>query len=158
MPAVVISTFKPKSSLPKAQPVAGVKPAKPKPTKAHLAREIKFDLRLTRISLCIDILANTAIVLAPAPSYRMHLQLATAPASDAQFRNSQALFVISSWLAGWGAGLMPAVQSLALCIVQARALLETESGDAPAVIDTGTGRLFGALAMLQATGNEYFLI
>lgn len=88
----------------------------------------------------------------------MHLQLATAPASDAQFRNSQALFVISSWLAGWGAGLMPAVQSLALCIVQARALLETESGDAPAVIDTGTGRLFGALAMLQATGNEYFLI
>ncbi|KAJ7086686.1 major facilitator superfamily domain-containing protein [Mycena epipterygia] len=152
---LVISTFKPKSSLPKAQPVAGVKAAKPKPTKAHLAREIKFDLRLTRISLCIDILANTAIVLAPAPSYKMDLQLATAPASDAQFRNSQALFVIASWIASWGAGLVPAVQSLALCIVQARALLEAESGDedAPAVIDTGTGRLFGALAMLQATGQ-----
>lgn len=155
MPAVVISIFKPKSQLPKAPAVAGVKAAKPKPTKEHLSREIKFDLRLTRISLCIDIVANTAIVLAPAP---LHSQLAlhsAGPASvDPEFRNSQALFVVASWTASWGAGLVPAVQSLALCIVQARALLEADADEdaVPAVIDAGPGSLFGALAMLQSIG------
>ncbi|KAJ6567429.1 major facilitator superfamily domain-containing protein [Mycena vulgaris] len=156
---LIISTFKPKSTLPKPAPVPGVKAVKPKPTKAHLAREIKFDLRLTRISLCIDIVANTAIVLAPAPAYKLHSQVDTTFAeptsTDSQFRTSQALFVVSSWMASWGAGLVPAVQSLALCIVQARALLEAESGegtDSP-VVDAGTGRLFGALAVLQAIGQ-----
>ncbi|KAJ7499472.1 major facilitator superfamily domain-containing protein [Mycena latifolia] len=153
---LVISTFKPKSKVPQPSPVPGVKATKPKPTKAHLAREIKFDLRLTRISLCIDVLANTAIVLAPAPAYKLHSQLLAEPVStDAQFKTSQALFVVSSWIASWGAGLVPAVQSLALCIVQARALLEAEFGEEeePAVVEAGTGRVFGALAVLQATGQ-----
>ncbi|KAJ7477275.1 major facilitator superfamily-domain-containing protein [Mycena galericulata] len=162
---LVITIFKPKSQLPQAPAIPGVKAAKPKPTKDHLSREIKFDLRLTRISLCIDIVANTAIVLAPAP---LHSQLALTSASaggaasvDAQFRNSQALFVVSSWMASWGAGLVPAVQSLALCIVQARALIAAESeegvegveGVAPVVADMGSGSLFGALAVLQAIGQ-----
>jgi hypothetical protein len=149
---------------------------KPKPTKAHLAREIKFDLRLARISLCIDIVANTAIMLAPAPAYKMHSQrLTLTPSSGSstgadrdtqQFRSSEVLFVVSSWIAGWGAGLVPAIHSLALCIVQARALLEAGSAgeneenenDTPAVVvdahaGMGTGKLFGALAVLQATGQ-----
>ncbi|KAJ6463249.1 major facilitator superfamily-domain-containing protein [Mycena vitilis] len=151
---LVISRFKPKSQLPKTPGAT-----KPKPTKVHLAREIKFDLRLTRISLCIDIVANTAIVLAPAP--KLHSQEFGASATgstDAQFRSSQALFVVSSWIASWGAGLVPAVHSLALCIVQARAFLEAGSGsgedaNAPVVVDAGTGKLFGALAVLQAIGQ-----
>ncbi|KAJ7929072.1 major facilitator superfamily domain-containing protein [Mycena leptocephala] len=164
----VISRFKPKSHLPKPPTVPGVKAAKPKPTKAHLAREIKFDLRLARISLCIDIVANTAIVLAPAPAYKMHTQhrLTLAPSSSTdgqtqQFRSSEALFVVSSWIASWGAGLIPAIHSLALCIVQARELLEAGSAGGEnednAAVDAhagpGSGKLFGALAVLQATGQ-----
>ncbi|KAJ7047886.1 major facilitator superfamily domain-containing protein [Mycena alexandri] len=161
---LVISKFKPKPDVPPTQslPVPGIKPGKPKPTKAHLAREIKFDLRLTRISLCIDILANASIILAPAPAYKMHhLAMAATAGSktDSQFRSSQALFVVASWIASWGAGLIPAIHSLALCIVQARAMLEasaTSQGDgaaAPVIVDAGTGKLFGALAVLQATGQ-----
>ncbi|KAJ6612128.1 major facilitator superfamily domain-containing protein [Mycena sp. CBHHK59/15] len=158
---LVISTFKPKSELPKVNSADGTKAVKPKPTKAHLAQEIKFDLRLARISLLIDIVANLSIVLAPAPSVRMHSQFFVDPKSPAktssEFRNSQALFVVASWIACWGAGLVPAVQSLALCIVQARALLEADAAPptegAVAVVDAGAGRLFGALAVLQATGQ-----
>ncbi|KAJ7179642.1 major facilitator superfamily-domain-containing protein [Mycena filopes] len=158
---LVISIFKPKPDLPQtlAVPVPGGKPGKPKPTKAHLARELKFDLRLTRISLCIDILANASIVLAPAPTYQQHLFTSSGGDTDAQFRSSQALFVVASWIASWGAGLIPAVHSLALCIVQARAMLEaaatsdSENASAAPALDSGTGELFGALAVLQATGQ-----
>jgi len=151
----VISRFKPKSNLPKTQSVPGVKAAKPKPTKAHLAREIKFDIRLARISLCIDIVANTAIVLAPAPSLDEHAQFGIS-STDSQFQSSQALFVVASWIASWGAGLIPAIHSLALCLIQARALLEVGGGEdavAPASLDASTGKLFGALAVLQAIGQ-----
>ncbi|KAJ7723459.1 major facilitator superfamily domain-containing protein [Mycena maculata] len=150
---LVISVFKPKSQLPKTP---GVKAVKPKPTKEHLSREIKFDLRLARISLVIDILANTAIILAPAPLHTQLVQNAAGTTNvDSQFRNSQALFVVASGMASWGAGLVPAIQSLALCIVQARALLEADSQDDAVVVDVGVGAggLFGALAMLQAIGQ-----
>ncbi|KAJ7711253.1 major facilitator superfamily domain-containing protein [Mycena metata] len=158
---LVISKFKPKPDVAPTQSLAvpGVKPGKPKPTKAHLAREIKFDLRLTRISLCIDILANASIILAPAPAYKMHHLALAGSKTDAQFRSSQALFVVASWIASWGAGLIPAIHSLALCIVQARAMLEASAtssqhgGAVPVVVDAPTGTLFGALAVLQATGQ-----
>ncbi|KAF7354880.1 hypothetical protein MSAN_01402500 [Mycena sanguinolenta] len=149
----VIARFKPKSNLPKSQStVPGVKAAKPKPTQAHIAREIKFDLRLTRISLCIDIVANTAIVLAPAPSLQEHALAVTS--TDSQFLTSQALFVVSSWIASWGAGLVPSIHSLALCILQARSLLANSAQDtAPSFADSNTGKLFGAFAVLQALGQ-----
>ncbi|KAJ6516390.1 major facilitator superfamily domain-containing protein [Mycena sanguinolenta] len=150
----VIARFKPKSTLPKPQSVVpGGKASKPKPTQAHIAREIKFDLRLTRISLCIDIVANTAIVLAPAPSLQEHALAVTS--TDPQFLTSQALFIVSSWIASCGAGLVPSIHSLALCILQARALLADSVQDAaPASFaDSNTGKLFGALAVLQALGQ-----
>ncbi|KAJ7265947.1 major facilitator superfamily domain-containing protein, partial [Mycena haematopus] len=134
----VISHFKPKSTLPKTPSVPGVTVAKPKPTKAHLEREIKFDIALTRVSLCIDIAANAAIVLAPAPA----------------FLTSQALFVVASSISSWGTGLIPSTQSLALSILQARALLEAEAApDSPTIVDASTGKLFGAIALLQAAGQ-----
>ncbi|KAJ6619792.1 major facilitator superfamily domain-containing protein [Mycena sp. CBHHK59/15] len=156
---LIISTFKPKSKSAKAKAISGSKAAKPKPTKSHLAQEIKFDLGLTRLSLCIDIVANLAIVFAPAPTYKMHSQLMNNPdtvgAASTQFQSSQALFIVASWMQCLGAGLVPAVQSLALCIVQARSLLDADAGQgaAPSAVDAGTGRLFGALAVLQATGQ-----
>ncbi|KAF7318055.1 hypothetical protein HMN09_00313200 [Mycena chlorophos] len=142
----VISTFKPKSA--SQTTVNGVK-IKPKPTKEHLSKEMKFDLTLARASLCIDILANTAIMIVPAPSYTMHI--ADGGGGDAQFRSSQTLFVMASWIAAWGAGLIPSIRSLALTIMQTRALLEAGEGVEPAAVDIG--KLFGSISMLQSIGQ-----
>jgi hypothetical protein len=154
---VIISTFKPKPKLPKGQVAAANKAAKPKPTKSHIAREIKFDLGLSRLSLCIDIVANLSVVFAPAPSYKMHSQalngLDSTVAMGSEFQNSQALFVVASWMQCMGAGVVPAIQSLALCIIQARSLLAADAGQPGLAVDTGTGTLFGALAVLQAGGQ-----
>ncbi|KAF7301163.1 hypothetical protein MIND_00680800 [Mycena indigotica] len=144
---LIISTFKPKSA-PSQTTVNGVK-IKPKPTQEHLAREIKFDLRLARLSLCVDIFANAAIVLAPAPSNTMHID--TSSNSDSQFRNSQALFVAASWTGSWGAGMIPAIRSLVMSIMQSRALLTAGDDVEPQGVDTG--KLFGSVAILQAIGQ-----
>ncbi|KAJ7126951.1 major facilitator superfamily domain-containing protein [Mycena epipterygia] len=149
----IISTFKPKPKLPKNKAITTTKAAKPKPTKSHIAQEIKFDLGLSRLSLCIDIVANLAIVFAPAPAYKMHslAHFDSSSTVDPGFQSSQALFVLASWLQCMGAGVVPAMQSLALCIVQARSLLAAEAGQP--TVDAGTGTLFGALAVLQASGQ-----
>ncbi|KAJ7158716.1 hypothetical protein C8R46DRAFT_1165058 [Mycena filopes] len=155
----IITTFKPKPKLPKTKVVVPTTKAnKPKPTKSHIAQEIKFDLGLSRLSLCIDIVANLSIVFAPAPSYKMHLQAlngldATATTAKSEFQNSQVLFVLASWAQCMGAGVVPAMQSLALCIVQARSLLAADAGAVGSTADAATGTLFGALAVLQASGQ-----
>ncbi|KAJ7650210.1 hypothetical protein FB45DRAFT_779197 [Roridomyces roridus] len=138
----IISAFKPKAK--KVKAVNGVKPA---PTRAHIAREIKFDLGLSRLSLVIDIIGNLFIVFAPGPAYEIHSLTASSP----DFRTSQALFVLASWIQALGAGVIPAMQSLALCILQARSILAAEAGQD--VVDTGAGSLFGALSVLQAGGQ-----
>lgn len=144
-----ISVLKPKLKAPAKS--SNGKATKPKVTKAHLAREIRFDLFLTRTSLIIDIVSNVLVVLAPAPIYKVHtFSSSSTPAS----RHSEALFVMASSLTSMGSGLVPAVQSLALCITQARTIIET--GTVPedqAKGSAGIGRLFGALAVLQATGQ-----
>ncbi|KAJ7638346.1 hypothetical protein FB45DRAFT_902565 [Roridomyces roridus] len=148
---LVISVFKPKSPKNPIGP-GGIK-LKPKPTKEHLSREIKFDIRLTRISLVIDVLSNAAILLAPAPVHTQ-LQQLLSDSGDTQVRNSQVLFVVASWVSCWGTGLVPAAHSLALCITQARKLIEEEDGQTASTdADSGAGALFGALAMLQAIGQ-----
>lgn len=152
---MIISTFKPKSKIPKANPETPGK-VKPKPTKAHLAQEINFDLILTRFSLLTDFVANAAILIAPAPMYQMH-QLAGAPSSSVDMRNSQILFVLASCLTSFGSGIVPAAHSLALCLIQARALLargsEPNTTTSAELVEGGTGPLFGALAVLQAVGQ-----
>lgn len=154
---VIISTFKPKVKSPKGQAVALNKAAKPKPTKVHIAQEIKFDLSLSRLSICIDIVANLGVVFAPAPMYKMHLQaingLDSTLTVNTGFQNSQALFVLASWLQCAGAGAIPAIQSLALCILQARSLLAADAGQPGPGADAAIGTLFGALAVLQAGGQ-----
>ncbi|KAF8206384.1 hypothetical protein K438DRAFT_1817102 [Mycena galopus ATCC 62051] len=156
----IILTFKPKAKVPKGhkgQAVALNKAAKPKPTKAHIAREINFDLGLSRLSLCIDIVANLSIVFAPGPTYKVHLQamngLDSTMTVNSQFQTSQALFVLASWVQCMGAGVAPAIQSLALCIMQARSLLAADAGQPGPGADAATGTLFGALAVLQASGQ-----
>ena len=165
----IISLFKPKSKASKkgiAKAVPPVQGKKPKPTRAQLGREIAFDLTLTRCSLLIDIVANALITLAPAPSYHMHvvdavrhnkaLKFTMPQMSNAQ---SQALFVLASSMNSLGSGFIPAVHSLALCLMQVRAL---DTGTTAAeveemVVDSesaiGTGSLFGAFAVLQSVGQ-----
>lgn len=102
-------------------------------------------------------MANLFIIFAPAPSYKMHSKdfngadMSSAVASE--FQSSQTLFVVASWMQSLGAGATPAMQSLALCIVQARSLLAAEAGQSTAAVDAGTGSLFGALSVLQAAGQ-----
>ncbi|KAJ7773321.1 major facilitator superfamily-domain-containing protein [Mycena metata] len=156
---LIITTFKPKPKVSKTKAVVPTAKAdRPKPTKSQIAQEIKFDLGLSRLSLCIDIVANLAIVFAPAPSYKMHLQAlngldAMTTTVKSEFQNSQVLFVLASWVQCMGAGTVPAIQSLALCIVQARSLLAADAGQVGSNVDSATGTLFGALAVLQATGQ-----
>jgi hypothetical protein len=142
---VIIVTFKPK---PKTKP-SMLKPGtalKPKPTRAVLAQEMHFDLFLTRLCFILDILSNTFVVLSPSPSATIHA-LSTRTASS----YSQIMFVAASSLSSFGSGVVPAVQSLALCILQSRSISNANAGCNEE--DVGIGRLFGALAVLQAVGQ-----
>lgn len=171
--AALISTFKPKP------PTAQGKQAKP--TKSRLATEINFDLLLTRCSLFVDIVSQLLIVAFPAPTV-VHHMVQGSTASNTQSTTgtgtwihnpttSTVLFVFASGLSSLGSGFIPACQSLALCIVQSRQLLQESSGsvqvnvdgaagvellqaeNAKPSTDAGIGMLFGALSTLQAVGQ-----
>lgn len=154
---VIISTFKPTSPAQKPQSgeenppsTTGTNGKKPKPTKAHLAREISFDLLLTRCSLLIDIISNVSVVLAPPPAFQIHSVVGDVPPSHSK-QESQALFVLATSLSSLGSGSVPAIQSLALCILQVRALDAGATGTPGK--EAGVGQLFGALAVLQTVGQ-----
>ncbi|KAH7915656.1 major facilitator superfamily-domain-containing protein, partial [Hygrophoropsis aurantiaca] len=136
--------------------------SKPKPTKSHLLAEIRFDLRVIRCSMVLDMLSHTLVVLAPLPSR-----------SPSATWWSQFMFVGATSLACVGAGVMPAVQSLALCTLQGRGiamkeaarstheqypLIDGEIREAARDMEESEpelepGKLFGALAVLQAVGQ-----
>ena len=61
------------------------------------------------------------------------------------------MFVAATSLSSFGSGVIPAVQSLALCTLQSRSLANASAGVTTADVDIG--RLFGALAVLQAVGQ-----
>lgn len=118
-----------------------------------LSREIHFDLMLTKISLFVDILSDVLIVAFPVPAYKVNqLNIFSSSKGTSLASLSEGLFVISSSLSGFGSGVVPAVQSLALCILQARELANGEvNGEGEP--DANTGKLFGALAVMQAAGQ-----
>ncbi|KAI0706765.1 major facilitator superfamily domain-containing protein [Cerioporus squamosus] len=118
----IISTFKPKPK--PAQPSAQVASAG-KPNAAALANEMRFDIALIRGSLLVDLFSHSIVAL-------------TSP--EAGPASGQALFVGATGLNSFGAGLIPAVNSLALCIMQSRDV-------------TDTGKMFGAFSVLQAVGQ-----
>lgn len=55
-------------------------------------------------------------------------------------------------LSSFGAGVIPAVNSLALCVLQMHASSRAAQG-VNATDDGGAGRVFGALATLQSVGQ-----
>jgi hypothetical protein len=130
----LIATFKPKRNLP--SPAVSVttttsSKGQSKEEAAQLTKEMQFDLTLTRISFAVDVLSQTFVSIAPVNS--------TAA--------SQAMFVGFSVLSSFGSGVIPTVQSLALGYVKAAA----ENGEEQSRM--GAGKLFGAIAALQAVGQ-----
>ncbi|KAL6307471.1 MFS general substrate transporter [Sparassis latifolia] len=121
MPLIVL-TFKPKRE-PVSHPThAAVIPSKKAPpTAAQVAREMKFDFVLLRLSLVVDLLSHTLVTLSPE-------------------NTSAAMFTAYTSLSSFGAGVDPAMQSLALCIMQANG-------------EDNRGKLFGAFAMLRTVGQ-----
>lgn len=115
-----------------SKPSAPAAGKKPKPTLGQLAKEINFDLVLLRCSFFIECLSHTLVALMPASS-------------------GSGLFVVFTTLSCLGTGVLPAVNSLALCILQIQgdvmgsAGMQQDSGD--------VGRLFGALASIQSVGQ-----
>lgn len=140
--------------------------AKPKPTYKQLRGEIAFDLMFARCSFLMDMVSNLLIVVSPAPTFRHTLIGERNPAGTSVGR-SQALFVLASGMASFGNGTVPAVQSLTLCILQAREMSNSvegrvggetaEEGESSAETGKGgsgnVGGLFGAFAFLQAIGS-----
>jgi hypothetical protein len=130
---------------------------KPKPTRAQLGQEIGFDLVLTQFSLMIDIVSQTLVILFPAPAFTDdHISLMQTDQQQMSFAKSQALFVAASSLTSFGSGTVPAVHSLALCMLQVRALDDAAcsvDGELVKSEEEGTGALFGAFAVLQAVGQ-----
>ncbi|KIY44054.1 hypothetical protein FISHEDRAFT_67751 [Fistulina hepatica ATCC 64428] len=139
---IMPGAFKPKSM---SKDAGG----KLKITKSGLLREIRFDAGLARTSLLIDILSNVLVVLIPQPSAHSLLS-STNTNTDQSRRHSAMLFVLASWLTSFGSSVIPSVQSLALCIVQARALADP---DEAAAEGAGVGKVFGGLSLIQAIGQ-----
>ena len=142
----------------KQQPLQ--KGKKPKPTRAQLGREIRFDLVLTRFSLMIDIISQTLVILFPAPAFADdHISLMQTGQEQMKFAKSQALFVAASSLTSLGSGAVPAIHSLALCMLQVRTLdaaagnVDGEDTNLVEGKEEGTGALFGAFAVLQSVGQ-----
>lgn len=134
---------------------------KPKPTLAQLRLEIAFDTLLAKCAASIDILSNFLVCLVPAPSYQIHsASLAQQHPLESHLTagQSEAMFVASSSLTSFGSGALPALHSLALCILQVRSLNAAaatnnrDSRDSLGHDAVEAGTLFGALAVLQAVG------
>ena len=86
---------------------------------------MRFDKALIGGSLILDLLSHSLVSLSP-DNYGPY--------------SGQALFVGATPLSCFGAGLIPAVNSLALCVMQSRG-------------ETDTGRMFGAFSLVQAIGQ-----
>lgn len=156
------------ATVPASSSIAGAQDgAKPKPTYKQLRGEIAFDLMFARCSFLMDMVSNLLIVISPAPTFRHTLIGERNPAGTSVGR-SQALFVLASGMASFGNGTVPAVQSLTLCILQAREMSNSvegrvgggetaEEGESSAETGKGgsgnVGGLFGAFAFLQAIGS-----
>ncbi|OSX59092.1 hypothetical protein POSPLADRAFT_1173348 [Postia placenta MAD-698-R-SB12] len=118
---IIILTFKPKPPPGTATAVAAIPGKKPPQTPAQIAAEMRFDFNLLRASLTVDLLSHILVAL-------------SAPDSSA------AMFTIFTSLSSFGAGVDPALQSLALCIMQMNG-------------EDNRGKLFGMFAMLRTTGQ-----
>lgn len=107
------------------------------PTPLAVLSEIKFDLRVARISLLVDFLSHSLVSVASS--------------------SSTPLFVGFSLMNSLGTGLVPALHSIAMCTLYLRER-NANGVDASAGLEESgkggkdIGKLFGSLAVLQAVG------
>jgi hypothetical protein len=106
---------------------------------------MRFDLRVVQYSMLVDFLSHALVFIVP---------LLSRGASDVWW--SQFMFIGATSLSCVGAGVVPSMQSLALCTLQGRVLAtkeavvragEAQEPDNDAELEPG--KLFGALAVLQ---------
>lgn len=129
-PSTSVSAHATSTSKPSTVPPAG---KKPKPTLGQIAKEMNFDLILLRSSFFIECVSHTLVSFIPP----------TAGAGP---------FVAFTTLSCLGTGVIPAVNSLALCILQMQSEASAAAGGPPQDT-TNVGRLFGALASIQCVGQ-----
>jgi hypothetical protein len=118
---VIISKFKPVSPSTEPLTATGLKPT---PSAKQLLALIKFDRRLLRFSILVDVLSNFSVIFIP-----------RTPGHDLSF-------TIFTCLQSLGSGSLPAANSLALSMMKL-------NGDSAG----GSGKLFGAFSILQAVGS-----
>ncbi|PFH53010.1 hypothetical protein AMATHDRAFT_118707, partial [Amanita thiersii Skay4041] len=143
----IISVFKPKRQTANGKPDR-TKGKKAPITKSQLAKEISFDLKLAKFSFCVDILSDILITILPIPPYKKPHMTVSGVKKRSKWAGEM-LFVLASSLSSVGSGVLPSVQSLALCMLQVRKL-NTAEGVQP---ESGVGSLFGAISVLQAVGS-----
>ncbi|KAH9972761.1 major facilitator superfamily domain-containing protein [Lactifluus volemus] len=113
----LISTFKPSSA-----PTTPVPVPPSAPTANHLARSITFDVCVARVSLLLDITSHSLVAL--------HLS------------SSPLIFTGITSISALASGTFPALESLAICILQRSRQANPE-----------LGALFGGLGTLTALGQ-----
>ena len=93
---------------------------------------MNFDLVLLRSSFFIECVSHALVSIIPATA-------------------GSSLFVAFTTLSCLGTGVLPAVNSLALCILQMQSDMTNAAGGPQD--GTNAGRLFGALAAIQSVGQ-----
>ncbi|PCH42581.1 MFS general substrate transporter [Wolfiporia cocos MD-104 SS10] len=122
MPTVIIFAFKPKPPPSSGAPATAAIPGKKPPqTPAQIAAEMSFDFTILRTSLLVDLLSHTLVSLSSPDT-------------------SAGMFTAFTALSSFGAGVDPALHSLALCIMQTNG-------------EDNRGKLFGLFAMLRTVGQ-----
>lgn len=105
---------------------------RPRPSRGRLGvslrRELNFDLSLVRVSILLDFLSHTLVILSPS--------------------NSQTWFILSTTLTSLGSTSMPSYSSTVLGYARYRAAQGEQQESEEEV-----GVLFGALAVLQSLGQ-----
>ena len=121
--SAAIYLFKPKfKPFPQAAVATAAQGKKKLPqTPAQIAAEMRFDFGLLRTSILVDLLSHVLVSLSSPDS-------------------SAVAFTVFTSLSSFGAGVDPALQSLALCIMQANG-------------EDNRGKLFGLFAMLRTIGQ-----
>ncbi|KAI0782329.1 major facilitator superfamily domain-containing protein [Abortiporus biennis] len=119
-------------------------PKKPKATPSLLVKEMQFDLTIIRLSLIIDFFSHAFVALFTS--------------SKKHSRHAQGMFIAFTSLNSFGVGLLPGVNSFAMCVVKMWVLGAKGHGQGDPVpadgAEGGAGRLFGALALLQSVGQQ----
>ncbi|KAF8583727.1 MFS general substrate transporter [Ramaria rubella] len=128
----IIRLLKPPPVVNASQPTSTTQGKKVAPTPKGLLAEIKFDLLVAKVSAVVDILSHVLATLA--------------------LISSEALFVGFTTISSFGAGMTPALQSVAMSTLYLREG-GGQNNEGPSKGGAEVGKLFGAFSVVQAVGS-----